>query len=112
MNDIAVTDGLITILIILIFVLPVLFAYMVWDSKDKKRREQAKKMLKRRKREFAEECERAGRRLINEDKNKSLMNENVKKKVKPLNIQDCLVVKMHLKIERRKEKCISVEIVV
>lgn len=80
LNEVAVTDGLITILIILIFVLSVLIWYMVWDSKDKKRREQAKKMLKRRKKEFAEECERAGQRMMNADRNKNIIEENAHKK--------------------------------
>lgn len=80
LNEMAVTDGIITILIISIFVLPVLIWYMVWDSNDKKRREKAKRTLKKRKKEFAEECERAGQRMMNADRNKSIIEDNVPKK--------------------------------
>lgn len=80
LNEMAVTDELITILIILLFVLPVLIWYMVWDSNDKKRREKAKKILKKRKKEFAEECERAGQRMMNADRNKSIIEDNVPEK--------------------------------
>ena len=80
LNEVAVTDGLITILIILIFVLPVLLWYMVWDSKDKKRREQAKRILIQRKKEFKKECERAGQRMMNADKSKAIIESNVPKK--------------------------------
>ena len=80
LNEVAVADGLITILIILIFVLPVLLWYMVWESKDRKRREEAKRTLKKRKKEFAEECERVGQKMMNADRNKSIIEDNVPEK--------------------------------
>lgn len=80
LNEVTVTDGLITILIILLFVLPVLFCYMVWDSKDRKRREEAKRLLIQKKKQFKMECERAGQRMMNADRNKSIIEDNVPKK--------------------------------
>ena len=80
LNEMAVTDGIITILIILLFVLPVLFCYMVWDSKDRKRRQEAKRLLIRKKKQFKMECERAGQKMMNADRNKSIIEDNVPKK--------------------------------
>ena len=80
LNEVAVTDGLITILIILLFVLPVLIWYMVWDSKDRKRREEAKRLLIQKKKQFKMECERAGQKMMNADRNKSIIENNVPEK--------------------------------
>lgn len=80
LNEVAVTDGLITILIILIFVLPALLWYMIWESNDKKKRKQAKRISTQRKKEFKMECERAGQRMMNADKSKAIIESNIPKR--------------------------------
>lgn len=64
MNEIVLTDKLITFLLILIFTLPMLFAIMVWENNEKKRCKRADKILKSRKKQFEKACELAGQRLM------------------------------------------------
>lgn len=71
--------GLAIIWCICVIVSPIMALCCIWEEIEKRIKKKDKYLIEQRRREFAEDCERAGRNMINADRIQKIVAENGKK---------------------------------
>ena len=71
-------DGIFIIVMYYLFFCVLLLPIMIYEHFEKKRNDKAKRNKKQRKFEYQQECERLGRKMINEDNIRKVLAENTK----------------------------------